>query len=398
MNSSTNAVPRMNSRQRMMNAMEHKPVDHIPLLLRFWSLGGEENHIPFNWQDEVERVEATTALGLDDTLLLQPPLGYVEDYIVENAPGVKSRVEYLPLEDGQNYPLLRKNYDTPVGPLQTSVRTSEDWPRGKDIRLFDDFNLSRLEEPLIKSAADIERLKYLLPAPNGEQLARFHRRAVMLKNESRRLGVMLDGGWVALGDAAMWLCGMQRILYGQTDEPEFIEQVLETILEWELKRTKLLLEAGIDELVHMAWYENTDFWSPRTFRRMLKPRLQIEIDLVHSYGVKFRYIITRSWKPYRQDLVQMGVDCITGADPVQDRLDLAQVKQEIGNQVCLMGGLNSAIMLSQWSDEQICQAVRQAIDTLTPGGGSILFPVDAVFNTQPWKKVMVLINEWKAMY
>ena len=109
-------------------------------------------------------------------------------------------------------------------------------------------------------------------------MPRFHQRAAELRRAADRLGVLLDGGWTALGDAAMWLCGMQRILYGQMDEPDFIEQVLDTILEWELKRIDLLLEAGIDVLVHMAWYESTDFWSPRTFRKLLRPRLQVEID------------------------------------------------------------------------------------------------------------------------
>ena len=377
--------------------MEHRPVDHVPLLLRFWWLGGEMDNIPFDWRDEVRRVEATTALGLDDTLLLQPPLGYVEDYVVENAQGVRSRIEVLLPEDGISYPLLKKIYETPEGDLQTVVQLSEDWPRGQDIRLFDDYNLSRLKEPLIKDAADLRRLRYLLPDPTPEQITEFQQRAEELRRASRRLGVVLDGGWIALGDAAMWLCGMQRILYGQMDEPDFVAQVLDTIQEWELKRLDFLLEAGIDVLVHMAWYESTDFWSPRTYRRLLRPRLQNEIDICHARGVKFRYIITRSWRPYCQDLIEMGVDCLTGVDPVQDKLDLAQVKREIGGQVCLMGGLNSAVMLSQWDDEQIRAAVRQALEIMAPGGGFILYPVDAVFNTQPWEKVLVMIDEWKRL-
>ncbi len=385
----------MTSRERLLAAMEHRPVDHVPLLLRFWSLGGETDNIPFNWRDEIQRVEATTALGLDDTLLLQPPLGYVEDYIAERAPGVRSQVELLPAEESQAYPCLKKTYITPDGPLQTIIQLSEDWPRGHDIHLFDDYNLSRLKEPLIKDAADLPRLRHLLPDPSPEQMAEFQRRAEELRQAAQRLGVVLDGGWVALGDAAMWLCGMQRILYGQMDEPEFIEQVLDVILEWELKRLDLLLESGIDVLVHMAWYESTDFWSPRTFRRLLRPRLQVEIDRCHAHGVKFRYIITRSWQPYCNDLLEMGIDCLTGVDPVQDKLDLARVKSQIGEKICLMGGLNSAVMLSQWSDEQIRAAVRQAIEIMAPGGGFILYPVDAIFNTQPWDKVLLMIEEWK---
>jgi len=65
--------------------------------------------------------------------------------------------------------------------------------------------------------------------------------------------------------------------------------------------------------------------------------------------------------------------------------------------LCLMGGLNSAVMLSQWSEEQIRAAVRQAIEIMAPCGGFILYPVDAIFNNQPWGKVQVMIAEWKRL-
>jgi len=385
----------MNSRERLLSAMSLQPVDHIPLLLRFWSLGGEQDHIPFEWREEVKRVENTTALGLDDTILLQPPLGYVEEYTPEDLPAVTSHCTVLPEEAGENYPLLQKVYHTPAGDLQTVIRLTEDWPHGTNLNLFDDYNLSRLKEPLIKSLADLDKLRYLLADPSADQMECFRRHSEVLRQHAQRLGVVLDGGWVALGDAVMWLCGMERILYGQMDEPEFIEQVLETVHQWEMKRIQVLIEAGIDVLVHMGWYESTDFWTPKSWRKLIKPRLEEEIALAHRHGVKYRYIITKSWKSYRQDFLDMGIDCITGVDPVQDKLDLEEVAAELGGKLCLMGGVNSAVMLSQWEEAQIHQAVERAVATLAPKGGFILFPVDAVFNTQPWDKIEMLMQAWK---
>ncbi len=385
----------MTSRERLLAAIQRQPVDHVPLLLRFWSLGGESDHIPFNWRDEVDRVQATQGLGLDDTIMLEPPLGYVENYVVERVPGVVSRTEIIPAVGASEYPLLRKIYETPAGRMQTKVKMTEDWPRGAEIRLFDDHNISRLIEPLIKDYDDIRRLQYLLADPSSQQMQVFRERSKNLRENARRLEVALDGGWVALGDAAMWLCGMERILYGQMDEPQFIDALLETIFQWEMKRIDYLIEEGIDELVFMAWYEGTDFWTPKNYRSLIKPRLQHIIEKVHSEGIKFRYIITKAWKPYRKDFVEMGIDCLTGVDPVQDQINLAEVKIELGKHMCLMGGLNSAVMLSQWEEEQIRKAVDEALEILAPGGGFILYPVDAVFNSQPWEKVEFLIDQWR---
>ncbi len=385
----------MTSRQRLLAAMDHQSVDHTPLLLRFWSLGGPEDNIPFNWRDEVQRVQATLALGLDDTLLLQPPLGYTEEYHPEGLPGVSSRVERLPPGAAEGQPRLRKVFRSPAGELATTVRQTNDWPHGEDVHLFDDYNLSRLVEPLVKSQADLPRLRGLLANPAPEQVDEWRLHAAQLKAEAGRLGVVLDGGWCALGDAAMWLCGMERILYGQMDDPDFIAGLLDVLLEWELGRIDLLLAAGVDEVVHMAWYESTDFWTPRAYRRLLRPRLEQIIRRVHARGARFRYIMTKSWKPYREDFLEMGIDCLTGVDPVQDQLDLQEVKRQVGGQVCLMGGLNSAVMLDQWDEPRIRQAVQQALEIMAPGSGFILYPVDAIFNNQPWEKVLYTIQCWK---
>jgi hypothetical protein len=349
MNDDRSPFTSMSSKERMLNAIHHRPVDHVPLLLRFWSLGGEDDHIPFNWQDEVSRVEHTTALGLDDTILLQPPLGYVENYDVDKVPNVISSTEILPVQQGDRYPKLIKRYHTPAGDLQTVVNITEDWPHGLDIHLFDDYNIPRLIEPLIKTVDDIQCLKYLFADPQPEQVEAFRCNAQFLRQEAERLGVLLDGGWSALGDSAMWLCGMERILYGQMDDPNFIESVLDAILEWELRRIDQVLALGVDEWVHMAWYEGTDFWTPRNYRRLLRPRLQKLINHVHAAGIPFRYIITKGWKPISKDLLEMGIDCLTGVDPVQDQIYLKEVKKDLGSQICIMGGVNSVVMLSQWN-------------------------------------------------
>jgi hypothetical protein len=310
---------KMTSKERLWRAICRQSVDHIPLLLRFWSIGGQEDNIPFPWQDQVTRCENTLARGLDDTLLLEPPLGYVENYSPDGLPGVTSEIKRYPASTSGGYPLLTKIYHTPEGPLKTTVRITEDWPWGDDIRLFDDYNIPRIVEPLIKTRDDLARLVYLLGVPTEMQMIAFKGLASELRGHANRLGVILDGGWTALGDSAMWLCGMQRILYAQMDEPEFVEAVINKIFAWEMRRMDWVIKEGIDVIVHSAWYEGSDFWSPRNYRRYLKPCLEQMVAKAHDHGIKFRYIITKGWRPIREDLVEIGVDCITGVDPVQDR-------------------------------------------------------------------------------
>jgi uroporphyrinogen-III decarboxylase len=145
----------------------------------------------------------------------------------------------------------------------------------------------------------------------------------------------------------------------------------------------------------MAWYEGTIFWTPKNYRRFIKPRLAKLVNKCHAADVPFRYIITKGWKPMQDDLLEMGIDCITGIDPVQDKINLKEVKEQIGSRICLMGGVNAAVTVVQGSDEEIRAAIDGAMEILSPGSGFILFPVDNLFCSLPWEKIELIIEQYR---
>ena len=371
--------------------MRHEEPDHVPL----WNLWRSKD-IPFRYRHQVERAEAVLALGLDDTLLLQPPLNKTEHYDVNRVPGIRISVRQ---EDrgGERYPLLTKEYETPSGPLRQVVRVTEDWPYGRDVRLFSDHNVSRSQEFVIKEPADLPRLRHLLAEPSAGQIAEFRVGAAQLRREAQRLGVLLEGGWSALGDSAVWLLGMERVLLLQMDQPEFLEELLDLLCAWEARRMEWLIEEGVEALVHSAWYENTDFWTPRSYRRLLKPRLVRLVRLAHEAGVRFNYIITNSWAPLMPDFLEIGFDSILGVDPVQGKANLPEVKTRIGQRICLWGGINAAVTLAQGSPAEIRQATAEAIRTLGSGGGFVLYPVDQLITEMPWSHVQAMLDTWREL-
>ena len=322
-------------------------------------------------------------------------MGYTEEYNANLVQGITTTVTELPPSEKGDKPLLNKVYHTPDGPLSITVRISNDWIHGKDIMLFSDFNLPRQTESIIKTIDDVKRLRHLLARPNSEQIEEFHQRSKVIHREADRLGVAIDGGWSALGDSAVWLCSINSIYRWQKKQPDLLEALFDVLLEWEMMRVELLLEEGIDVMVHMAWYEGTVFWTPASFRRFIKPRLAQLVNKCHKKGVPFRYIITKDWKPIQEDLLELRIDCIMGIDPIQDKIDLKEVKQQIGDRVCLMGGINAAVTVTQGSDDEICAAIDQAMEILSPGSGFILFPVDNLFCSLPWEKVELIIEQYK---
>jgi uroporphyrinogen-III decarboxylase len=359
---------RLSSRERLLYAMRRQEADHVPL----WNLWRNRD-IPFRYATQTERAEAVLSLGLDDTLLLQPPLNKAEHYDANRVAGVTTQVRRVQAE-GERYPLLIKEYETPAGQLRQVVRQTEDWPYGEDVRLFSDHNVSRSKEFPVKGPEDLPRLHYLLGEPTADQIGEFRKTAAQLRQESRRLGVMLEGGWTA---------------------PEFLEELLELVCRWELRRMELLLGAGVEVIVHSAWYESTDFWTPTNYRRLLKPRLQRMVHMAHQAGALFSYIITTSWQALVDDLVELGIDSLLGVDPVQGKADLKEAKRRLGASMCLWGGVNGAITLGHGTPEEVRRATEEAISTLGPGGGFVLYPVDQLIKETPWANVQAMIECWR---
>ena len=379
----------LTSRERLLCAMRREEPDHVPL----WNLWRNRD-VPFRYRNQVERAAAVLGLGLDDTLLLEPPLNKTEHYDANRVAGIRYRVRRMH-PAAERYPLLVKEYETPAGLLRQVVRETGDWPYGEDVRLFSDHNISRSLEFPIKGPEDLPRLRYLLCEPTRDQIEDFRREAARLRCHARRLGTVLEGGWTALGDAALWLLGTEALLLLQMEEPGFLAELLDLVCDWEMRRVELLLAGGVDVIVHSAWYETTDFWTPGNYRRLLKPRLGRLVRLVHQAGVLFNCIMTTSWQALAGDLVDLGIDSLVGVDPVQGKADLAETKRRLGSHVCLWGGVNGAVTLGQGTPEEVCRATEEAIRTLGPGGGFVLYPVDQLVKETPWANVQAMIDCWR---
>ena len=101
----------MSSRERLLAAIRLEETDHVPLWC-LWSYDQE----PFNTGDDLARLEATLALGMDDTLWLHAPW--------RMAPEVEVSGWTEPVA-GEEYVLMHKRYQTPDGSVEHTMRSSE---------------------------------------------------------------------------------------------------------------------------------------------------------------------------------------------------------------------------------------------------------------------------------
>lgn len=398
---------RLSSRERLLATMRHEEPDHVPLFNLWWP---DSQLVSFN--STSERVEKVLDLGLDDTLRLEVPhrlpSSVRHDLLSEldypaygsDSRGLENVTARVWRETTENtaYPLVHKEYVTPAGRLHQSIRESEYWTTGLDVPLaggFADLNVSGGVEFIAKGAEDVDRLRYLFQPPSRRQLDAFRDRAAQLKNLADRRGVLVEGGWVEWGDAMLWLLGVEGLIFAQVDNPGFLEQLLEMTWEYEQERISILLDTGVDTIVHRGWYHETDFWTPQHYRRFLKPLLKKEIDMVHQGGALYTYITTKGFAHRYQDLLDLGVDSLWGIDTMDPTTNLGELKERIGDRICLWGGMNSHLTLGMGTEKEIREAVRDAVSALAPGGGFVLFPVDQIPKDIPLENLQILIDEWR---
>ena len=402
----------LSSHDRIISELNFTEPDHVPLFLLLKDYGDKYDKRtgfsfgnfyrydvtrPFSFHNHIKRVEEVLNIGLDDTLRLEPPLGWAEEYIVEGVRDLRIKVAKFFSED-KKAEFLKKSYITHEGELSTVVRKTKDWPHGDNIPVFSDYSMSRTKEFLIKMHDDLKKLKYLLGEPTKDAYKNFKEEARELKKAAKRLGVVLEGGRTALGDSVAWLLGMENMIMAQYDNPELIMDLLDILCAWEEKRAEVIISEGIEILEHSAWYEITDFWTPDMYRKMLKPRLARLIKLAKDSDIKFKYIITKSFTELADEFLDLGIDSIMGVDPVQGNANLKFLKEKLGGKISMWGGINSAITLGRGTREEIENATEGAIKILAPGGGFILYPVDNIIaDANPWDNMEIMIKKWREM-
>ncbi|HIE28511.1 TPA: hypothetical protein EYP66_14620 [Candidatus Poribacteria bacterium] len=373
----------LSSLERMLLAINHQEADRVPLVFNVFTWNPPPH---LKYSSALERVDKFLHFGIDDTISLSAPFRYHPDVTTRTWREIT----------GERYPILFKEYETPKGTLRQIAWQTEDWPHGDDIPIVGDHNISRSQKFPVESPEDLEKLPYLFFQPNREQLNDFKEHVQNIKKFASDRQILIEGHAGGFGDYAAWLMGIQNLIIAMCDRPGFVHQLLDTILEWEMRDIDILLDTSVvDVIIHRGWYECADFWSPHLYRQFIAPRLKKKIQLVHQAGKKFGYIMSTGIMPLLDIFSELDFDILIHVDPVQGGAHLPRLKKEIGERVCFWGGVNSAITLGRGSKDEIRDAVTFAISTLAPRGGLILSAADCLFSDTPWENVRTMIERWR---
>ncbi len=198
---------------------------------------------------------------------------------------------------------------------------------------------------------------------------------------------------MVLFERAWSLRGFEALLMDMVEEPEWVTELFDRITSIQLKLAHRFVAAGVD-----CGYFGDDYgaqhamlFSPRLWRRFLKPRLAQLFAVFKAAGLPVILHSDGDIRAILPDLVEIGV---TTLNPVQPEvLEHHWLYTEYGRKLSFYGGVSTQGVLPSGTAGEIRAATIACARTLAPEGtGLLLGPSHRMQSDIPVKSVEAMLS------
>ncbi len=349
-------------RDRVITALDHQEPDRVPL-----DLGGTQTGIlvdPYNALKQMLGVQSPTEIGN-----VTMGLARVEEAVLERFDIDFRHIRPRPPDTWSLKLLADDSFldEWGVG-----------WRRPPGGHYYD-----MVEHPL--GEATMEALdSYRWPDPEDPgRVAGVAQEARRLREETDyAIETGLGGPW----ERAWFLVGFERWLLALSDNPPFVEAVLDGVCGV-LGRMYAAYLAEVGPYVDLVtlWDDyggqHGTLVSPVAWRRLVKPRLADLIAIVKS-KTKARVGLhcCGAIRAIMDDLIEVGIEVLNPVQVSARGMEPLELKARYGKDLTFWGGIDTQHVLLRGNPSDVSCAVRETLAALAPGGGYILA---AVHNIQP---------------
>lgn len=387
----------MNSRERVVAALEHREADRVPLDLGAMLSTGITG-IAYN--------KLKAYLGIHNGRTRMYDLG---QQLAEPEPAILERIgaDVLPLFISD--PKRWKPSTLPDGsPCEVPEWFNpETLPDGSQV-LRDEHGhiVARMPKdglyfdgvyhPLagVTSVSELEQYPFYSPIDQAT-LTDLHERAKHLY-ESTEYALMLNGAG-SIYEWAQGLRGWDVFMMDLAEDPAFAGTLLAKLVEAHIRRLEQILPAveGYVQVIQVGddlGMQDGPQLSPRLYRRVVKPwheKLYRYIKehtrarlFLHTCGSVYAFI---------PDFIEMGVDILNPVQVSARDMDTRRLKREFGKDIVFWGGgCDTQRVLPFGTPAEVREEVKRRIDDLAPGGGFVFNQVHNIQAGVPPENIMAM--------
>ena len=360
------------AKQRLVDALNHREPDRIPLDLGSTGITGISRHALIRYlefigmpHDGIELYEVTQQLGVVPEKLMQW-LG-VDVRGLDPRPGSKYQLD------------IRRQGDSDVFYDEWGIG----WRKPLDSQLYFDMFYAPLARA--ESVADIER--HAWPDPDDPaRYALLERGAALLEVTT---GAAIVLGRMAPGtlELSAWTRGMESFYMDLAADPDLACSLLDRVTEIKMRYWERAISEVGDKIVVVTEADDMAsqhslIISPDIYRRLIKPRHKRLFDHIHKLAPDAFIFFHSCGAIYEliPDLIEVGVDILNPVQVSAAGMDPRRLKKEFGSELTFWGGgVDTQRILPHGTPKEVRDEVRRRIDELAPGGG---FVFNTVHNIQ----------------
>ena len=366
----------MNSKQRLLNALERKKTDRLPVtthhlmpsfLKNYMNGISDQDFFEFFGLDPVRWTIAHTC-DTNKGEYFDPThteIGFLEARRICTDSWRFSSGEI----HGKAYPTKRLNIITPVKTLSMVLQSDE--------------HTTWLTEHVIKEKSDIDILAKYMPAPKcdvnaiNKSAKEFGDRGLLRGHIPCFDGFGQPGCW----QDASCMFGIENLIMETFMDPQWVHTFLRLLQERKMIFVESLKGAKYDILELGGGDASTTVISPDIFNTFVAPYDAPLIEAAHKAGQKISYHTCGGMMPILEDIASMKPDAMETFSPpaMGGDTNLMEAKARIGDKVCMIGGFDQFHFFTGCSEADTRKEVRRCFEAAGNNGGFILSPSDHFF-------------------
>jgi uroporphyrinogen decarboxylase len=375
----------MNSRERLLTALNHQEPDRIP-----FDLGSTQ----------VTGIHVIAYQRLREYL----GLPHVEPQICDDVQGLAlpndDVIEQLGVDVRGLFPLNSHNWNVTASDVGENWEYHDEWGLTQHKPKPDGLYFSVVKSPLdrVDLTSDDVRAYAWPDTGDGRRIAGL--RELAERYQAQGQAVMIKGVLAGVFEMSQRVRGMQNLMIDLASNEALACAFLDKMVELKIKFWEMALPPlgdVIDVISEADDYgtQTSQLISPRMFRKIFKPRLQTLFTRIHQLAptAKLFFHSDGNIRPILPDLIEIGIDILNPIHITATGMEPGALKRDFGKDVCFWGGgVETQSVLPFGAPQEVKDNVRRNVEALASGGGYVFNTIHNIQADVPPQNIVAMVE------
>ena len=228
------------------------------------------------------------------------------------------------------------------------------------------------------------------PFPDPDDPRRFEALPAFLEKNKEKFCILKMS--YSLFERTWSMRGMENVLTDMITNPEFIEDLMDRITQYNLRVISKALDLGFDGVYFgddWGWQRGL-IMGPAMWRKFIKPRMGQMYAYIKSRGRKVFLHCCGKVDELFPDLIEIGLDVFNPFQP--EVMDIFAIKKHYQGKLSFYGGIGVQSLLPFGTVDEVKRGVKNIVDEIGKNGGYIASPSHAIPKDVPCENIIAMLE------